>query len=288
MEKLNGNEWPRGVPGNGDWLIAASHPNARLWQNYHHFAAARGELARVVLQSITTISNRCLLDLGCGFGGVAEVLARAGGTVLAVDADWTRLEYFNAVRAEFSRPRLQMSATALGFKNAVFDGVVMIDVLEHIATPEQVFAEIARILKPAGWIYLVTPNRWSVLNWVCDPHWNLPFVAGGSRQWVAFWVQHVFRREKLTRTDLPVLLSWFKIQRLATTHGLQLKLCTRRVLQFMWQTPEAVVCHPWHLKIVNWLRQSRRLRRGLSHISEQAGLVNWFITPTWYFIGQKK
>jgi 2-polyprenyl-3-methyl-5-hydroxy-6-metoxy-1,4-benzoquinol methylase len=288
LEKLNGNELPGKMALNSDWLIAAGHPNAQLWRNYHDFAPARGELACTLLQAITEIKNQRILDLGCGFGGVAQVLAQAGGIVFAVDQDWTRLEHFAYASRTLTPPRLRMSATALAFKTESIDLVVMIDVLEHIETPALIFSEITRVLKPGGWIYLVTPNRWSLLNLMSDPHWNLPFVAGGSRKWVAFWVQHIFQREKMFRADLPVLLSWFKVQHLATVHGIRLKLCTRRVLQFMWQTPQAVVCHPWHIKLIVWLRRFPRVCCWLNGISEQAGFVNWFITPTWYFIGQKK
>ena len=39
-----------------------------------------------------------------------------------------------------------------------FDGVVCIEVLEHITTPNIFLEEIFRVLKPGGWLYLTTPN----------------------------------------------------------------------------------------------------------------------------------
>lgn len=39
-----------------------------------------------------------------------------------------------------------------------FDGVVSVEVIEHIPDDEQFVAQIARVLKPGGWAYLTTPN----------------------------------------------------------------------------------------------------------------------------------
>lgn len=58
------------------------------------------------------------------------------------------------------RPAVIGSATSLPFGGKVFDGVICTEVLEHLSEPEACFAEIGRILKPGGIVYITTPMTW--------------------------------------------------------------------------------------------------------------------------------
>jgi len=66
-------------------------------------------------------------------------------------------------------PNLTTRALALGealpFRSERFDVVSANMVLEHLAAPELVFAEIARVLKPGGAFVFVTPNRRHPVIW---------------------------------------------------------------------------------------------------------------------------
>ena len=42
--------------------------------------------------------------------------------------------------------------------SASFDGVVSIEVIEHVPDDRAFVAQIARVLRPGGWMYLTTPN----------------------------------------------------------------------------------------------------------------------------------
>lgn len=44
------------------------------------------------------------------------------------------------------------------FPTAFFDGVVSVEVLEHIEQDDLFLKQIYRILQPGGWVYLTTPN----------------------------------------------------------------------------------------------------------------------------------
>jgi len=54
--------------------------------------------------------------------------------------------------------RVAALADTLPFSSEAFDGVVCSWVLEHVANPPGVFAEIARVLRPNGFFVLLTPN----------------------------------------------------------------------------------------------------------------------------------
>ena len=58
----------------------------------------------------------------------------------------------------------------LPFEDNYFDSVLMTEVLEHVASPESVFQEISRVLKPGGTLYLTTPSApicrfWRMVFW---------------------------------------------------------------------------------------------------------------------------
>jgi SAM-dependent methyltransferase len=50
------------------------------------------------------------------------------------------------------------SAAALPFAEATFDGVLSVAVLEHVPDPRRCVSEIARVLKPGGWVFVAVPG----------------------------------------------------------------------------------------------------------------------------------
>ncbi len=56
-----------------------------------------------------------------------------------------------------TRPDVVCDAHALGIRNEAVDVVVCVEVLEHVANPRAVLAEIHRVLRPQGTLLLATP-----------------------------------------------------------------------------------------------------------------------------------
>lgn len=104
-----------------------------------------------VLQAITPGSR--ILDLGCGRGGIVERLYQQGRW-FGIDPDIGSLREHR--RPEFSRS-LSFSEL-LPFGAETFDVVVSSWVMEHAAHPQALFNEVARVLRPGGRFFLLTPN----------------------------------------------------------------------------------------------------------------------------------
>jgi 2-polyprenyl-3-methyl-5-hydroxy-6-metoxy-1,4-benzoquinol methylase len=92
------------------------------------------------------------LDIGCGNGGISELLA-ADNEHHAVDiADRRR------VRSTTYDFRL-VDSERLPFQDQYFDVVVSHHVIEHVNDQGLHLDEIRRVLKPEGVAYIATPNR---------------------------------------------------------------------------------------------------------------------------------
>lgn len=85
----------------------------------------------------------------------------------------------NACVAQGLKVRKVASFAAIPFGDGEFDVVYLMQVFEHVRDPQRFMAELHRILKPSGMLYLAVPNAASVWrrvfgeNWVSG--WFAPF-----------------------------------------------------------------------------------------------------------------
>jgi SAM-dependent methyltransferase len=101
-----------------------------------------------------------LLDVGCGTGGTMDRL-RDFGEVWGLDTEPLALEL---CRERGHTNLVQASATEMPFPDNHFDGIVALDVLEHIDDHEGAAREIQRVLKPGGTLVVTVPayqSLWS-------------------------------------------------------------------------------------------------------------------------------
>jgi SAM-dependent methyltransferase len=103
---------------------------------------------------------RRVLDVGCAFGYGTAALMGSGSSrrhVIGVEQDAAHLRA--AARRFPWVPILRADATHLPIADGSVDAAVMLDVLEHVAEPSAVLAELRRVLGPGGVLIVSVPHR---------------------------------------------------------------------------------------------------------------------------------
>lgn len=97
------------------------------------------------------------LEVACGPSAVGRTLARRVGSVHGVDLTPAMVEKAREEAAREGLGNAEFSlgdATALELEDASFDGAVTRFSLHHIPVPGRVVEEMARVVRPGGWVIL--------------------------------------------------------------------------------------------------------------------------------------
>jgi SAM-dependent methyltransferase len=121
--------------------------------------AFQEELDRLVLDYLAPASGQAVLDIGCGSGRLGSLLPGAA-QVTGIDLDPAALSRARARHAAMPHCGFaRMDAARLGFAEASFDTVVMLDLVDALADLPAALAEAARVLARGGRLLVTAPNR---------------------------------------------------------------------------------------------------------------------------------
>lgn len=124
-----------------------------------------GKMIRLISEH-KPLKGAVVLDIGTGAGYIAHDLSKEAKKVYSTDIiDERKIKdgYIQKIVSDESLP----------FSDKKFDIVVSNHVLEHVPNQAKHFAEIRRVLKDDGLVYLASPNKW----WLSDPHYHLPLIS---------------------------------------------------------------------------------------------------------------
>jgi 2-polyprenyl-3-methyl-5-hydroxy-6-metoxy-1,4-benzoquinol methylase/glycosyltransferase involved in cell wall biosynthesis len=105
--------------------------------------------------------QKTVLDLGCGTGYGAAMLARKGAaSVVGLDIDPSTIEWAQHAHCEKNLSFSVSADLGEGFASESFDLVTCFEMIEHVSEPVQhaTIASIARLLKNDGILLISTPN----------------------------------------------------------------------------------------------------------------------------------
>lgn len=95
------------------------------------------------------------LDVACGPGVISRAMAGRVGSVAGVDLTPAMVEEAQRRAREDGIDNVSFAlgdATALDYADASFDGAITRLSLHHVPAPGRVLAEMARVVRPGGWV----------------------------------------------------------------------------------------------------------------------------------------
>ena len=156
---------------------------------------------------IERVGGGCLLEIGCGNGGMTALLAPKVERVVAIDVASSSLE----IVASLALQNVETIETLVEHyqPDVKFDWIVMSEVLEHLRRPAGIVLKCLNWLAPGGSLLVSTPNG----HWESNEHlqeFDLERFAQDSRP-SRRRVSRTFPLERLAGT--PAHGSWARSSR---------------------------------------------------------------------------
>jgi|GEM_PF-1818083 len=148
-------------------------------------------LMRLITDELKIKRGSRMLDVGCNTGPLLVPLRRAGYQVVGIDIGVHDVQQAERYLEQAGLPSGLLSVadgTQLPFRDASFDLVLLIDILEHTEHADRVVAETGRLLAPGGIVIATVPWAYHPLvryDWIrkalssrktIDEHPDAPFT----------------------------------------------------------------------------------------------------------------
>ena len=135
---------------------ASLHRSVRLFRAFlkeqsdpdHFYQILAADSVRQI-STYTPLDGRLILDVGGGPGYFADSFRAAGARYLGIDPDVGEL----SARGEPAAGMVRASGTELPVQTGSVDVCYSSNVLEHVADPAAMLAEMVRVTKPGGTIF---------------------------------------------------------------------------------------------------------------------------------------
>ena len=264
------------------WLDE-NHPNYERWKRARDISQERGKFVRSIIEKKIKCENLLILDLGSGQGGTAKILSEKN-TVISIDLNILRLKSQEDLKDNIQR--INGDALNVPLKQGTFDLIILQDVIEHVADPEKLITTLNLLLKENGILYLSTPNKLSFLNIISDPHWGFPFVSLLKRENIKKYFLQYLRKSEIGRNDIAQLYSLSELSKLFQDK-FNFTLYTNYSVEELLRGNIGIIWSDFHLAILKIIKFLKFDQLIIGIANDKPGLVNKYITPTFYFLLEK-
>lgn len=113
---------------------------------------------KCILDLAGNISNKNILDVGCGLGLLGKDLRKNGNNVFGIDVSNVALEAAKKELDEVMMVDLENNNWPDDLLRQRFDLIIAAEIIEHLLYPEKLLEKLAKLLKVGGQLIITTPN----------------------------------------------------------------------------------------------------------------------------------
>jgi 2-polyprenyl-3-methyl-5-hydroxy-6-metoxy-1,4-benzoquinol methylase len=261
------------------WLNE-QHPNFARWKKAREISEERGKFVKEIISKFITCEQLNILEIGSGEGGTASVFS-TNNNFISLDISLLRLQ-----RQPNSIIKINADAQNLPFKHSSFDLIILQDVIEHLPDNNGLLNYLSGFLKKDGIIFLSTPNRFSLLNIISDPHFGLPLISILNRNQIKKYFLPLFRKADSNRKDIAQLLSLKELKIMSGEY--EIILNTKFAISELIKGNKGVIWSSFHIRLLNFILRTGIYKLILKFANDKDSFVNHFFTPTFYLILNRK
>ena len=174
---------------------AASHTHRYLWP--------------VILDQLGKhVPSGRILDAGCGNGAFCGTLAKNSSyQVFGVDLSETGIEIAQKSYPAASFRKLSVSDDLVAAFGGPFDGVVSLEVVEHLYSPAGFVESLRHAIKPGGYLIMSTPYHGYLKNLLLaatgrlDKHFTALWEGGHIKFWSRKTLSELLEKNGFTVVD---------------------------------------------------------------------------------------
>lgn len=147
---------------------SSKSPSAKYDASYREddYRVVMWKNALYKLEKARLSEGKRLLDIGSAKGTFLDVARKRGWEPIGVEPSESSSNY---AKQAFGVPVFAGILEEAEFPSCYFDVVTMWDLIEHLKNPSGTIAEVFRILKPGGCLFVHTPNHDSLIT--CISGW---------------------------------------------------------------------------------------------------------------------
>lgn len=157
-------------------------------------------------KSLAPFGGLSLLDIGCGGGLLSEPMARLGFKVLGADASERNIKIAAAHAGDVAVDYRATTAERLAADGEVFDVVLNMEVVEHVADLRSYLGACAKLVRPGGLMFVATLNKTlkSLALAKIGAEYILGWLPRGTHDWSRF-IDPAKLRSMLEDSSLNIL-----------------------------------------------------------------------------------
>jgi SAM-dependent methyltransferase len=200
------------MPDDAPLALAAYEALADAYDDLVGEKPANAHLERPATRGLLPdLDGECVLDAGCGPGVTTRELREGGACPVGVDVSPRMLELARERNPRVGFVRADLGS-ALPFADGAFDGVHSSLALHYVRDWSALFAELARVSRPGGWLVCSTQHPFADFDRLGGDYFAVTRV---SEVWDSFGeaVDVPFYRRPLEAVLNPLLDAGYRLDR---------------------------------------------------------------------------